>query len=423
MATRPEDRFPTPEAVYQALLPWVSPARQPVPQTRDSDHGVEVVVPSAVHHSATRVTSDRPSRVLVVDDEPGPRELCSRVLQASGIDCDEASSGLEALEVIRTKPYDLVLLDVNMPDLNGLEVCRKLRQEPLRPHLKIITMSGLANPDDLASMLLAGADDFLSKPFSVVQLQARVKAALRLKSAQDRSDLLNEHLLILNTELQKSLRASDSSLVETRNALVLTLARLVEQREGMGVARLTRLQNYTRLLATEAAHLPEFASVIDESFIDRLVCAAPLLDIGKLGLPDHILLKPGHLTADERLIMQTHTVIGADLLQSVAQQYGAAQPFLDMAITIARHHHERWDGSGYPDRLAGSAIPLSARLVAPCDVYDALRSRRLYRPGLSHAAALQVMGASWGSQFDPALRQPFLNCADRFAKLFRSDSE
>src|SRR5439155_11706486 len=171
--------------------------------------------------------------------------------------------------------------------------------------------------------------------------------------AQDRSDSLNRHLIALNEELQLSLRKTDNSLIDTRNALVLTLARVVEQREGMGTLRLTRLQTYARLLAGESMREPPFADVIDDRFIDQLACAAPLLDVGKVGLPDHILLKPGQLSADERLIMQTHTVIGAELLHSVARNYGDAQPFLQMAIDVARHHHERWDGAGYPDRLTG----------------------------------------------------------------------
>jgi response regulator RpfG family c-di-GMP phosphodiesterase len=314
-------------------------------------------------------------------------------------------------------------MDINMPEMSGLDVCRQLRQKQPVPHLKIITMSGLANPDDLANMLLAGADDFLSKPFSVVQLQARVKAALRLKQAQDRSEQLNQHLLSLNEELQSNLRASDSTLIDTRNALVLTLARMVEQREGLGYLRLTRLQMYTRLLAEEAVKEAGYGQAIDASFIDHLACAAPLLDVGKMGLPDHILLKPGQLAPDERLIMQTHTVIGAELIQSVARHHGAAQPFLQMAIDVARHHHERWDGNGYPDKLAAEAIPLAARLVSPCDIYDALRSRRHHRPGLSHQAAFQVLTAGWDAQLDPQLREPLIRCGNQMAKIFREVGE
>ena len=164
--------------------------------------------------------------------------------------------------------------------------------------------------------------------------------------------------------------------------------------------------------------MPNFAGQIDENFIQMLECCAPLHDIGKVGLPDHILLKPGKLDQEERLLMQTHTVIGAETLKEVARQHGSSLAFLQTAIDIVRHHHECWDGSGYPDRLAGSAIPLAARLVAVCDVYDALRSRRVYKPALSHASSLKVMAAS-NAQFDPALVQAFLHCAPQFERIFR----
>src|SRR5207237_3484941 len=180
----------------------------------------------------------------------------------------------------------------------------------------------------------------------------------------------------------------DSNLVDARNALVLALAKLVEHRDGVSSARLSRLQRYTRALAEEAWRVDHFASQIDRKFVDLLACTAPLLDIGKVGLPDHILLKPGKLTSDERIIMQAHTVIGSDILTTVAEQHGSARGFLQMAIDVARHHHERYDGKGYPDRLAGGDIPLAARLVAPCDASHALPSRRLYRPGRTHGVAL-----------------------------------
>jgi response regulator RpfG family c-di-GMP phosphodiesterase len=316
-----------------------------------------------------------------------------------------------------------VLLDIQMPDVSGLEVCRRLREKEPTPHLKVITLSGFANPDDMAQMLLAGADDFLAKPFSVVQLQSRVKAVLRLKDAQDRSDLLNHHLLALNQQLEQNLSARDSHLVDARNALVLALAKVGEHRDGVATNRLARLQHYTRCLAEEAARTERFGPAINRTFIDQLAATAPLLDIGKVGLPDHILLKPGKLTTDERIIMQAHTVIGSDILKAVAEQHGSARGFLQMAIDIARHHHERTDGTGYPDRLAGEAIPLAARLVAPCDVYDALRSRRLYRPGLAHGVALQVMAEDWNAQFEPGLREPFQRCADEFAIIFRDHAD
>jgi response regulator RpfG family c-di-GMP phosphodiesterase len=215
------------------------------------------------------------------------------------------------------------------------------------------------------------------------------------------------------------LTARDSDLVQARNALVLTLAKLVEHRDNETGAHLVRLQRYSRVLAEAAAASAPFAGQIDPNFVEMLECCAPLHDIGKLGLPDHILLKPGRLTPDERILMQAHTTIGADTLKEVAKQHGFARVFLQMAIDITRHHHERYDGMGYPDGLAGANIPLSARIVAIADVYDALRSRRVYKPALSHGATVQMMTEASSGHFDPSLLQTFLRCAPTFDKVFR----
>lgn len=242
---------------------------------------------------------------------------------------------------------------------------------------------------------------------------------MRLKEAQDRADLLNARLLSVNGSLEQSLGTRDGDLIHVRNGLVQALAKLVEHREGENGAHLARMERYTRCLAEEASKTPAFAGQIDSAFIDLLACCAPLHDIGKVGLPDHILLKPGKLDADERMLMQTHTTIGSDTLKSVMKQHGESMAFLQMAADIARHHHERFDGSGYPDKLAGNRIPLSARIVAIADVYDALRSRRSYKPALSHAAALEVMSQACSGQFDPNLMQVFFRCASHFERLVR----
>jgi response regulator RpfG family c-di-GMP phosphodiesterase len=270
----------------------------------------------------------------------------------------------------------------------------------------------------MAKMLLAGADDYITKPFSIIQLQCRAQTALRLKDTQDRVELLAKHLLSVNAKLEGSLETRDSDLVHSRNALVLALAKLVEQRDTEHSSHLVRLQRYCRCLADKAAGLPTFASQIDKNFIEMLECCAPMHDIGRVGLPDHILLKPGKLTPDERILMQAHTTMGAQTLREVAEAHGTALAFLDMAIDITRHHHERFDGTGYPDRLAGSAIPLSARIVAICDVYDALRSRRVYKPALSHAASVQLMTEASPGHFDPALLQAFVSCGSEFDRIF-----
>jgi response regulator RpfG family c-di-GMP phosphodiesterase len=415
MACDPDRRYATPQAVMSALLPFLKP------QSREQIVLDSMDKPSPLARPTPKLADQRAwaHRVLIVDDESFIRQFCRFALQDEGLECEEAADGLEALEKLGQKAFDLVLLDWSMPNLTGLEVCQKLRELPPCPNLKIIIFSAHGTSDDVGRVLSAGADDYLTKPFSTVQLVARLKAALRLKEAQDRTDVLNHHLLAVNHELEENVNARDSDLIHARNALVLALAKLVEYRDSETGAHLTRLQQYCRVLAEEAAGSSTFAGLIDANYIQMLECCAPLHDIGKVGLPDHILLKPGKLDADERIIMQAHTVIGSDTLQTVLKQHGSAVAFLQMAIDIARHHHERFDGRGYPDRLAGADIPLAARLVSICDVYDALRSRRVYKPALSHNAALQVMTEASPGQFDPALLQVLHRCSRDFDGIFR----
>jgi len=357
-------------------------------------------------------------RLLIVDDEPANRTLCREMLKLVSTNCGEAGDGEAALKAFAADRYDLVLLDIDMPKMNGKEVLQKIRENPPSPHLKIIMLSGRASGDEMAHLMRAGADDFLSKPFSGIQLRERVKAALRLKDAQEREDLSNRRMRAVNRELEHTLTARNSDLADARNALVLSLAELVATRDTETGGHLKRLQHYSEYLARAAAKLPCFADAIDDEFISLLACCAPLHDIGKVGIPDSILQKPGKLTPEERKVMETHTVIAADVLQKVARQHSGAIGFLHMAIDVARHHHERYDGAGYPDRLEGDHIPLAARIVAVADVYDALRSPRAYKPGIDHAAALQIMADEVG-HFDPALFEVFkMSCAGEFERLY-----
>jgi response regulator RpfG family c-di-GMP phosphodiesterase len=358
-------------------------------------------------------------RVLIVDDEDSLRNFCRAVLATDGLLCREAACGAEALDACRREVFDLVILDVHLPDLSGFDVLRRLRAAPRRANLKVIVASGVASPDAMAQMLLAGADHYLTKPFSLVQLRASVQTVLRLKDAQDRSDLLTSRLMGSNLELEHALQASNGDLVEARNALVLALAKLVEQRSTETGTHLIRLQRFARCLAEAAAGEPALAGQIDTAFVELLEPGVPLHDIGKVAVPDAVLLKPGKLTPEERLVMQAHTIAGAETLRAVARQHGVALPFLHMAIDVARHHHERYDGTGYPDRLAGSAIPLAARIVAIADVYDALRAPRVYKPGFTHAETVRDMVEESPGHFDPVLLRAFERVAPRFEQIYR----
>jgi cyclic di-GMP phosphodiesterase len=200
--------------------------------------------------------------------------------------------------------------------------------------------------------------------------------------------------------------------------LIFAMAKMAELRGQETAGHLLRMQQYARVLAEEAMRLPAFNPLIDAVFVRLLERCVLLHDIGKVAIPDHILLKPAKLDPEERSIMESHTVLGANLLEAVARQHGACLAFLNMAIEVARSHHERYDGGGYPDGLMGDAIPLAARIVALGDVYDAMRSRLVYKPGLSHAAVRRLLVASGQGQFDPALLVAFGNCDDSFKLIF-----
>ncbi len=421
MAHDPKARYATPHAVMEALLPFLKPEMRDHRRMTVADSG------SAQRTAASRRESPllaaakgaKAPRILIVDDEPSIQQFCRLALGTEGMECATADNGALGLEAARASSFDLIVLDIDMPVMTGPEVLKKLREDPPSPHLKIVMLSGRVSPDELSRMLLAGADDFLGKPLSMVQFLSRIKSALRMKEAQDRGDTLTRHLLSVNNELERSLGSRDSDLISARNALLLALAKLVESRDTETGLHLQRLGTYSRCLAEEAVKMPAFGGQIDDNFIELVDCCAPLHDIGKVGLPDHILLKPGKLEPDERLIMQTHTTIGSETLKAVAEQHGAAVAFLHMAADIARHHHEWYDGSGYPDRLSGGDIPLAARIVAIGDVYDALRSRRPYKPALGHPTAIHIMTTFSQGQFDPALLQAFSRCAPQFERIFR----
>ncbi len=414
LACDPDNRYPTPQAVMNALLPFLQPQSQE--QARLGSRGAghrPVAVPGSADQPAHQ------PRVLVVDDSAINRHFCVRVLREAGIACDEVADGAAALKTVASAPYDLILTDWVMPDLTGLDLSRKLREDPVLRHLKILLFSATLTDEEVAQALAAGADDYLTKQFGRVQLVARVQAALRLKAAQERGEALNQQLLAANQQLERALTARDSDLVHLRNALVLGLAELAAHRAGEAAAHLLRLQRYSRSLAEAAAALPAFAGQIDEAFVQLVEGGAPLHDIGKVALPDHVLANPANLAAEERQVLQSHTTIGAEALQKIARRHGPAVAFLQVAIDIARHHHERYDGKGYPDRLAGSAIPLAARIVTIGDVYDTLRSRQLSRPALSHAAAAEVMLEGSPGQFDPVLLDALRACLSHFEDIFR----
>jgi response regulator RpfG family c-di-GMP phosphodiesterase len=420
MATEREDRFASPRAVMRALLPFL---RSQSGESLYLHAGELTSAPPTPPASKPDLALPATRRILLVDDESMTRSVARYALTSEGFECVEAADGIAALETAHAQPFDLVLLDVELPHLRGDEVLRRFREQPPAPYLKVIMASGHVSVDDMSAMLLAGADDFLVKPFSIVQLVARVKAALRLKEAQEHSESLAHSLVSVNQQLEQNLLYRNSDLIDARNALTLAIAELVTYRGVETTAHLTRIQHYVCVLAQEAASRSLYPEKLDLSFIQLLESTAPLHDLGMIGLPDHIFLKPGKLADEERILMRTHTTIGSDILQKIARSNGIAAPFLQMAIDITRSHHERWDGKGYPDRLCGTDIPLAARFVALADVYDALRSRRLHKPALCQTAAVEVITQGSHGQFDPNLVQAFESCAAKLDEIFRANPD
>ena len=408
LAPRPDDRYATPQAVMRALaqfrgdgaikppLAVLLPARRPVPQA---------------------TTEGRQPRLLLVDDEDGIRLLCRHVLRSLTAEIDEAATGAAALEAAASRSYDLVLLDVNLPDMSGFDVLKCLREGPTGPRLRILLFSGAAPPDEMAKMLLAGADDFLTKPFSAVQLQGRVQSALRLQHLLDHADGLSRSLRVISTDLERTLADRDGDLAQARSALVLALANVVGQRATETEMHLLRVQHFVRLLAEGAVRVRPFDGLIDHDFIRDLECCAPLHDIGVVALPDHILLKTGANSTRKSVCGYAdamHTTVGAELLQKVLHRYGTGVRFLRTAVELGSATTTNGvDGNGYPDRLACDAIPLSARLFSLCDVYDAIRSRRSHRPGLGHNAAVQLITEASPGHFDPRLVEVFRTVTKR----------
>jgi response regulator RpfG family c-di-GMP phosphodiesterase/tRNA A-37 threonylcarbamoyl transferase component Bud32 len=408
MAIRPDDRFPNPQAVMHALLPFLQP-----------NPSATIAAPAKIVLPAEpKTTASAKARVLIVDDESSIREICRYYFKVEGLECHEAEDGSEAVEILRSEVFDLVLLDVDMEIMGGFETLAELRKNPPYPNLKIIMMSGGASGDEMAKMLAAGANDFLAKPLSRIQTVNRVKMHLEQREAQERNDQLRKHLHAMNVELERALNARNSDLIDSRNALVFSLAKLVESRSSETSGHLLRIQKFCVALAQGAAKTPKFAPQIDENFVRMLECCSPLHDIGNVALPDNILMNATKLDAEERLVMQSHTTIGADTLQAVASRHGSAVAFLQMAIDIARHHHERYDGNGYPDRLAGDQIPLAARIMAIADVYDALRCKVKYRPPMSHMAAMEMVLEGSKGQFDPNLLDVLRAVGSEFEAIF-----
>ena len=357
--------------------------------------------------------ADARSVVLVVDDTPQNLSLMTGLLR-DDYRVLVANHGERALALCAgAQRPDLILLDVMMPELDGFEVCRRLKQDPATREIPVIFLTARSEMEDEQLGFDVGAVDYITKPISPPIVMARVRTHLTLKRARD---FLNDQNAYLEAEVARRMR----ELAAVQDATIMAMASLAETRDNETGNHIRRTQHYVRALAMAVRAHPRFAAELgDEHAIEMLYKSAPLHDIGKVGIPDHILLKPGRLTAEEFEIMKTHTTLGRDAILAAESQLDAPESFLRHARDIAYSHQEMWDGRGYPEGLQGEAIPLSARLMAVADVYDALISRRVYKEPMSHAEAVEIIRAGRGTHFDPDLTDAFLQIADEFATIAR----
>jgi len=324
--------------------------------------------------------------ILVVDDDDIALAIAETVLTKGGHSVVLAENGEKALKILRFQDIQVVISDWNMPNLDGIGLCRFIRNTPAIGYIYIIIVTSRTSKEDLLTGLSAGADDFITKPFEPAELLLRVRNAERILS------------------------------LETTTLTLFSLARLAESKDVDTGNHLERIRAYSRLLAEKmVAGLPA-GEKIPARFADLLYETSPLHDIGKVGIPDHILLKPGSLNDEEWRVMKQHTTIGANTLDAVLKKYPRAD-YLRIARDIAWCHHERWDGTGYPRGLTQEEIPLCAMIVSLADVYDALTMKRVYKAALAHDVARGIILGGNGKQFDPRIVQTFLANENEFVAI------
>lgn len=344
--------------------------------------------------------------ILVVDDAPVISAHLTHLLEDK-YDVVVANDGFECLDLVKKVRPDIILLDILMPKLDGWEVCKQLKSNPKTSNIPIIFLSAKNSFEEEEYGLSIGAVDFISKPINPTIVKARIKTQLENKKYEK---FLSDKTSWLEEEVVRKLEHID----QLHYATIAVMVSLAEFRDEDTGLHIKRTQAFVEVLAKELAKLPKYKAVLTHDFIFKMVKSAPLHDIGKIAIPDEILLKAGKLTEEEMEAMKNHVDKGVDILRKAQQYLEKDSDFLDIAIEIASYHHEKFDGEGYPSGLKGEHIPISARLMAVADVYDALRTVRPYKRSLSHEEAMEIITNGRGTHFDPIIVDILIEHEDEF---------
>ena len=353
-------------------------------------------------------------RILVVDDDAAICRLLMHVL-GKEYEVAEAHDGVEALEQAEIFKPEVVLLDILLPCIDGYETCRRLRAIPDTQDVHIVFASVKSSKEEQMHAYQCGGDDYVVKPFDIPELLSRIKLHFRLRDALATVEEVQTEIEQQKSEAKRRVEVQQRELIETQSVAMYTLAKIAECRDTDTGNHLFRMRDYTQIIAKQLQKDSEYAPQIDQQFLDDLYRSSPLHDIGKVAIPDAILLKPGRLTPEEFTRIKEHSVVGGQILDEAVWQSNGGQ-FLAMAAAIARFHHECFDGSGYPSGLKGIHIPLSARIVSVADVYDALTSERPYKSAFPAQQAYDMIVEKSGQQFDPVIVKAFQECFEEILK-------
>lgn len=353
---------------------------------------------------------DSKTTVMIIDDTPANLEVLEEILSQQGYRVAAFPRGEMALRAAAKSHPDLILLDIMMPGMDGFQVCSQLKANETLQDVPIIFISALDDTANKVKAFTHGGIDYVTKPFQEEEVIARVKTHLSLRHMQLQLQRHSNHL-------EELVREKIKEISNSQMATLVAISNLAEFRDKYTGQHIERTRTFCQLLSKQLQQSPRYAKSIDDRFIDNIYHAATLHDIGKIGIPDSILLKQGKLTYDEFEIMKSHTIIGNATLHKVKEMY-PKNAFINMGLAMTRSHHEKWNGSGYPDGLAGEDIPLSARIMALVDVYDALRSLRPYKEPFTHEQSIEIILKDTGQHFDSAIVDAFMAIEPSFSAIF-----